>query len=594
LKSDPAGVVSGVNSEPAAGAIWNNGRLVSERENDELPVLPLDAISFELALRTNRAIVVPAKVFDAERDSRHGLVIYESLLAAVEECDALLSNSGSSPFLNLAAVMFPELQRSLSSIAFKAFELDSVQGILPLDMTRLRESEPKPGSLIAPTYSWVTDPSLPHDFDDGRKSDLSIRSKIRQAADSIRSSLDRSSTRIVYNSPIAADLQAIRNGLAESFQQRSSWSFRRVNHRYGRVLSTPIHLEQERVIFDHVSVAANQLQELLSTSVVNIKILFELASSALLQRYSKPSIQIASPKADAMLTGSMLPMRNRILAAHARANGIPVLTVYHGEASGIYDEPATGYGENSFASPIVGFGDYGCSRATDGVYSQSLLKNNPVEWVPSHSKYSRHVEADIKPGPSRTGSQRVSVMYVPTALSGNERYGPFRDANDVSYLHWQIGLLRKLASVENWDVHWKQHRKGRVEADIPIQNVTVSKEEDFIDLLNDVDLFVFDYPSTAFTVAAATDRPILYFDIGLRRLFEEASKSIEGRSYYTRSDINDPESAWGEMCRALDGGKLKTNTYSEAFSSSSDKRSREEVIAELIAKSVQGEGESNN
>ena len=48
-------------------------------------------------------------------------------------------------------------------------------------------------------------------------------------------------------------------------------------------------------------------------------------------------------------------------------------------------------------------------------------------------------------------------------------------------------------------------------------------------MMHKADVFVFDWVSTAFTLATATNKPIVYFDLGMRNITENAQRSIRER-----------------------------------------------------------------
>ena len=58
------------------------------------------------------------------------------------------------------------------------------------------------------------------------------------------------------------------------------------------------------------------------------------------------------------------------------------------------------------------------------------------------------------------------------------------------------------------------------------------KAKNFEDCLDLADVFVFDYHGTAFNIAAATNKPIIYFDYGIQNFTRKALAAIKSRTAY--------------------------------------------------------------
>ena len=63
--------------------------------------------------------------------------------------------------------------------------------------------------------------------------------------------------------------------------------------------------------------------------------------------------------ADALVVGILFHMSNRIMAARARCGGTPVVTVIHGQGSGMIGEPVSGYGEATLGTHEFGYASAG-------------------------------------------------------------------------------------------------------------------------------------------------------------------------------------------------------------------------------------------
>jgi hypothetical protein len=285
-------------------------------------------------------------------------------------------------------------------------------------------------------------------------------------------------------------------------------------------------------------------------------------------------------RASALLAGSLVEPKARIAAARAKAEGIPVISVFHGESCGAHDEPVFGYGEKAFADVVVGYGELGCKLALDNQSSRSLY-DAPIAYVPSASEKMCAIFSG-NPIPPLAALKSPRFMYIPTSLTGDGRYGPYRDMHDVAYLEWQRGLMACIGQAAPGRVIWKLHAKDRIKVEVSIPGVAAISDRFFEDVMDAADVFVFDYLSTAFSLAAATSKPIIYLDIGLRNLAPQAMEAIQDRCIYVRADPRQPEESFRKALELAD--KACLNRFTTSFCLPADPRPRHEVIAEAILK----------
>ena len=177
------------------------------------------------------------------------------------------------------------------------------------------------------------------------------------------------------------------------------------------------------------------------------------------------------------------------------------------------------------------------------------------------------------------------IMYVPTSLTGSGRYGPYRDMHDCAYLQWQLHLLRALREVLPASaVTWKRHAKEHVSLSLPAIEGVKTSDQPFDQVIGDADVFVFDYVSSAFSQAAATDKPIILVEIGFRNIAPTAMNAIDARCIRVNADPARPVEA---LRAAIDrSAKLCVNTYTEAFSIAPGSSSRTESAASAIRSAV--------
>lgn len=231
---------------------------------------------------------------------------------------------------------------------------------------------------------------------------------------------------------------------------------------------------------------------------------------------------------DLLITGTHQHLNNRIWAVNAFKYNIPVITVLHGQSDGFFDEPVFGYGENSYANYILSYGINGFYEIGKSKYTRPITKRD-YKIVTTNSDKVKEIYKVKKIDKFKI---HAYWLYVPTIFSGLHTYGPYRSIPDRIYAEWQLYILNQLPFL-----NIKIHDKGVANNYYKIEKNRVHNNI-FSKSLNDIDVFVFDYVSTAFTLAASTDKPIIYFDLGLRRFTDSGINFIKERCIYIKiSDL---------------------------------------------------------
>ena len=172
-------------------------------------------------------------------------------------------------------------------------------------------------------------------------------------------------------------------------------------------------------------------------------------------------------------------------------------------------------------------------------------------------------------------------MYVPTSFSGTNRDGPFRDLHDIAYCLWQESMLNYVLKIINpKQLIRKRHKKENGEFNFKVNKIKQLHKSDLLDVMDETEVFIFDYPTTAFAYAAATNKPIIYFDIGLRNLMPDALESIKDRCIYVKGNVEDVESMVNIILKNIH--KKCVNSYTDKYSVSSDSRSRQDILLDTI------------
>ena len=274
---------------------------------------------------------------------------------------------------------------------------------------------------------------------------------------------------------------------------------------------------------------------------------------------------------DILLLNSGVEVHNRMIAVAAFNQGIPVINIQHGEAFGIYDEPPFGdLGEGAYASAFLGYGDDALKNKNE--YNFGLCQN--ISYISSNASNVKNLYCSEFKGVN-PNTKNINYFYFPTTLSGaSHRYGPYRDTADSLYLSWQKYLI----DLFKGNIKIKNHPKEKYH-----KSYTTNTVERVTGKLNDlnkqIDVFIFDYAGTAFNEACATDKPIIYFDLGIRNTAPDVLDSIKNRTIYF--NINDDMPSLTEIEDRIFFNALP-NHYSLKYSLTNNNKSRTQSLSDGI------------
>lgn len=539
--------------------------------------VPLDLPALMELERQAGPVAIPDVFYDIQGCNRIGLEIYKTLLEAFSDCDRLLAQAKASRCLNLVAVFFHELVRVLCAYYFKRYEIDSAMAqngrTLSFRLSGQEDTCPYVG------YSFALRSELSALQWPRRRS--STRARATETARAFLAAISRlagtlqgqRAACLLYSPNVAADIADVLAALDQS-ATGVRWAARPLERAQARVV-LPEAQGQMEVLKRHLDSLAHRLARSwpgrLAVPATLVALVRRWIESHLCARRLPPL------HADALLAGTLTDLETRIAAARACAQGIPVVSVLHGESHGALDEPVFGYGEQTFVDVMIGYGPAGGELVEVSQFARPLYPGM-ARYVPAVSEKLKRVYSAM-PIPALAELEAPRVMYVPTLLSGNLRYGPFRDMHDVAYFQWQRGLMACCARMFPGKTTWKNHPKSLVSADMAVPGVRRATGR-FEDAIDTADVFIFDYVSTAFSLAAATSKPIIYLDIGLRNLTPAAQEAIRERCIYVPADPRQPAEA---LRLALDQRhKRCANSFTPLFSLPADGRMRHQAIADAI------------
>ena len=274
---------------------------------------------------------------------------------------------------------------------------------------------------------------------------------------------------------------------------------------------------------------------------------------------------------DVLIVGTTCDIHNRLLAIEANSKSIPVIFVSHGDADGLLNEPNLGYGEYSYGNYYLGYGD-------EKIFSRIRSKNIYLKSLYSYPKYFSSSSEKIKNIYDKnvaikniTDIKSPKFMYVPTSLSGFRSYGPYRSLSDSSYKKWHNNLIK---SFPNLIV--KVHYKGFEHLE-KLEGL-IKKRFEFV--LDKADIFIFDYVSTALTIAIATNKPIVFFNLGINNITDEAEIAIRNRCIWIDIEAINDHNLYSKVLNKIDQ-KLE-NTYTEKFCIANTSQNREKILIDII------------
>ncbi len=227
---------------------------------------------------------------------------------------------------------------------------------------------------------------------------------------------------------------------------------------------------------------------------------------------------------ESILVGSRNNLQNRKLAINYLLQDKEVVAMTHGEvANSVMDEPPFGYSERTLCTTLIDYGDFDA----DGQFNSPLILPKRRYYRSSSvavHMYQRANEILVVP------RSCCKALYIPTSYAGNKLYGPFHVYEDSRYRCWQKELFLNLPGLT-----FKTHPKS---LSIPPPGIAVECRQ-LEDCIRDYDLLVIDYFATGSMLALISDKPVIYFDIGLRRLQSEFERDVKNRCEYARIDISD-------------------------------------------------------
>lgn len=236
-------------------------------------------------------------------------------------------------------------------------------------------------------------------------------------------------------------------------------------------------------------------------------------------------------KEKGVVLGTRNDLHNRKLAINFLQQGKEVIAFTHGEISNsVLDEPVYGYSEKTLCTTLVDYGDF---LPSTNLYRPIM----PPKTVLHRS--SDVVKNRLKEDDSINSLElaKSRILFIPTIYQKNEVWGPKHAYESEVYHKWHMTVASVLPNFT-----LKLHPKTRY---CPVTACPVDRRR-LDDCLEEYDVIMFDFFSTAAVLAIYSNKPVIYFDIGLRTLNSEFLRDLDQRCKIINIDFS---SSWEEQIR---------------------------------------------
>ncbi len=301
----------------------------------------------------------------------------------------------------------------------------------------------------------------------------------------------------------------------------------------------------------------------------------EGVDAALVRLDATPAL--AEEPYELLVTGTLGELDTRVAALAAQARGIPVLLVHHGGHHLPLNEPCYPWYEGALPDAKVVYGEIDAQR---GIGSSGLHTNVLGRPIRYFTRSDAQVRRIFRPGviaPCET-LRGKRVVYYSMYFEG-PRYGPYRDVHPATHARWQLRLLQWLEEHSGIRPLVRPHPK-RVSTRYDPEGYRLLEGGTEAALARG-DVLALDYPTTALAHVAATNKPVLFFDLGLRRLHPRALSAVRERCHYAQTDLFHPEEGFAAM--AGDLIRRCRHSVSPVYSLGPDEDEAESVASAIAA-----------
>ncbi len=270
-----------------------------------------------------------------------------------------------------------------------------------------------------------------------------------------------------------------------------------------------------------------------------------------------------------IIIGSPGKLKNRVLAMNGYAKHSKVIGVLHGEECGAVSSSSWQYDDRSLSQILIGYGKYGDFSFNPDPKMQSL-DGRRQKYIQSNSDSIKKIYSsnDIN---DLNLNKRNKGLYISWKMNNTSVINADDVLDLVEYYNWQKYLLNQYSNIEI-KVHPKQENYFKYDCKIIEKNLE--------ECIKNYDYFVIDYiSSTAFALIAATNKPIIYYNIGLSKFTMLGGKLIKER--VISCDVNIHKNYEG-FCLFNKNEDVKNNNYTKHFSLADNNKTRINALFDIL------------
>ena len=264
------------------------------------------------------------------------------------------------------------------------------------------------------------------------------------------------------------------------------------------------------------------------------------------------------------------------------SKNIHVSLVHHGAHYMPLDEPNYLLYEGVISDSKIIYGNIEKQKNLGTLGKKENIFGKKINYISRTDSFLSKLNISDKKIDTINQLKNKKIIYFGTEFSAG-RYGPYRDLHPTIYSKWQTLLLEWLKKEINGEPIVRLHPK-RVTNDYDPKNFVDCKNFN-LETIKNADIFVVDYPTTSLANVCSTDKPVIFFDTGMRRLNDEAKVMLKKRCCYNLLDWENLEKSFIDI--KLEFQKQCVDNFTETFCNSGDLNSEIAVVSKFISSMVE-------
>ena len=291
----------------------------------------------------------------------------------------------------------------------------------------------------------------------------------------------------------------------------------------------------------------------------------------LLTTYGKSVDYFRSRRPTAVICGTADADMVQVVRQAAQATEVPMASFQHGGAYGYMHSEWMKLSDLR-TDLYVGYGTSGCAYLEGFAKDKGLTaKAVGIGWT----RGATAAQVSTKPAMVREG-ERPTIMYVPTGLGGETRFGPDHGYHDTEYCLEQVRVIEALRQVPDAIVLIKLHPKDG--APNPIEGWVRQMDDDHVRVLvggrlpeaiEQSDLVVLDCPTTTLIEAMAMGSRLVYLNLGILKWTPEGESLMRESAPWVDTSAGWEQRLVQAVAQALDEpiSEPEANRFLEAYAS---------------------------